>query len=71
METVDLDVPTVHCQSCKLNIEEGLEELHGVASSSVDLERHTVHVTYDPGAVQPAAITAAIEEAGYPVASGA
>ena len=67
METIRFDVPTVHCTSCKLNIEESLEELHGVAGSTVDLEGRSVTVTYDPDAVEPAAITAAIEEAGYPV----
>ncbi len=68
METLNLSVPTVHCQSCKLNIEESLEELAGVAASEVDLDAKAVTVTYDPSAVAPAAITAAIEEAGYPVA---
>ena len=70
METVRFDVPTVHCNSCKLNIEESLEEVSGVAGSSVDLEGRTVSVTYDPATVQPAAISAAIEEAGYPVGAG-
>ena len=27
MSTLELDVPTVHCTACKLNIEERLEEL--------------------------------------------
>jgi hypothetical protein len=27
MATIDLQVPTVHCTACKLNIEERLEEL--------------------------------------------
>jgi copper chaperone CopZ len=68
METLNLSVPTVHCRSCKLNIEESLDELDGVAGSDVDLDAKAVTITYDPTAVQPAAIAAAIEEAGYPVA---
>jgi copper chaperone CopZ len=67
MTTIHLDVPTVHCTACKLNIEESLEELPGVSASDVDLDARRVVVTYDPDAVAPAAITAAIEEVGYPV----
>ncbi len=68
METIDLSVPTVHCRSCKLTIEETLEELEGIAASDVDLDAKRVTVSYDPGAAEPAAITAAIEQAGFPVA---
>lgn len=67
METLHINVPTIHCNSCKLNIEESLEELHGVAESSVSLDDKQVTVTYDPETVDPMAITAAIEDAGYPV----
>jgi len=67
METLDLAVPTVHCTSCKLNIEESLEELAGVAGSRVDLDAKHVTITYDPRSVDPVTITATIEDAGYPV----
>jgi copper chaperone CopZ len=68
MATIDLAVPTVHCTSCKLNIEERLEEVDGVDSSVVDLESRRVRVEYDPSIVEPGAIRAAVEDAGYPVA---
>ena len=67
METLNLDVPTVHCRSCKLNIEETLDELHGVGTSDVDLDACTVTVSYDPGTVSPDAIVKSIEQAGFPV----
>ena len=67
MDTLHLNVPTVHCTSCKLTIEETLEELDGIADSNVDLDTKHVTVTYDPDTVKLAAITAAIEEAGYPI----
>jgi copper chaperone CopZ len=67
MESITFIVPTVHCRSCKLNIEEALEELDGVAGSDVDVDAKRVTVTYDPAAVDRATINAAIEEAGYPV----
>ena len=37
MTTIELSVPTVHCRSCKLNIEESLEDVVGVRASTVDL----------------------------------
>ena len=52
---------------CKLNIEESLEEVNGVGGCNVDLDAKRVTVDYDPAAVDPTAITAAIEDAGYPV----
>jgi copper ion binding protein len=68
MSTITLAVPTVHCQACKLNIEEALEELAGVSASDVDLAAKQVTVDFDPATVDPAAIGAAIADAGYPVA---
>jgi copper chaperone CopZ len=67
VQTIQLDVPTVHCRSCKLNIEESLEELGGVESSEVDVDTKRVEVTFDPAVVDTPAVIAAIEEAGYPV----
>ena len=67
MATIDLAVPTVHCHACKLNIEESLEELGGVTTSDVDLDAKRVRVEYDDAAVDEAAITKAIEDAGYQV----
>jgi len=67
METLHLDVPTVHCRSCKLTIEETLEELDGIIRSDVDVDTKQVTVSYDPDTVEIRAITSAIEEAGYTV----
>ena len=67
METLTISVPTVHCTSCQLNIQESLDELVGVATSDVDLDAKQVTVIYDPASVDPGAITAVIEDAGYPV----
>ena len=68
MHTLNVSVPTVHCNSCKLTIQESLDELHGVAATQVDLDAKQVTVTYDPDSVDPTTITATIEDAGYPVA---
>ena len=68
METVTLSVPTVHCHACTLNIEEALDELGGVDTSSVDLATKTVTLTYDPDVVELPEITETLSDAGYPVA---
>ncbi len=68
MATILLAVPTVHCTACKLNIEERLDEVGGVERCDVDLDAKRVRVDYNPTLVGPAAITAAIEDAGYQVA---
>jgi copper chaperone CopZ len=67
METLNLAVPALHCTSCKLTIEEALEQLNGVADSDVDLDTKQVTMSYHPDTVGNAAITAAIEQAGYAV----
>lgn len=67
MDTFNVTVPTIHCNSCKLTIEESLDDLHGVAASEVSLDTKQVTVTYDPDTVDPATIAATIEDAGYPV----
>jgi copper chaperone CopZ len=67
MTTIQLDVPTVHCNACRLNIEESLAELPGVTARRVDLDAKQVTVTYDPDAVALDTITATIANAGYPV----
>ena len=67
MTTIELSVPTVHCRSCKLNIEEQLEDVAGVLGSTVDLDAKRVAVDYDGDTVDVATIAKAIEAAGYPV----
>ena len=67
MATAELAVPTVHCTACRLNIEEALEDVAGVARGVVDLDAKLVTVDYDRDAVDLPTITAAIEAAGYPV----
>jgi Cu2+-exporting ATPase len=67
MTTIELSVPTVHCGSCKLNIEEQLEDVPGVRASTVDLGAKRVAVDYDGAIVDVATIADAIEAAGYPV----
>jgi copper chaperone CopZ len=67
MTTTTFHVPTVHCRSCKLNIEEALDDVAGVVTRDVDVDAKEVTVSFDDAAVDVATIGAAIAAAGYPV----
>jgi copper chaperone len=62
-----VQVPGIHCNHCKSSIEGSLEPLEGVARAVVDVPERTVHVDYDPQAVDRALIVSTIEEQGYEV----
>ena len=54
-----------HCASCSMLIDETLEELPGVVSSSTDLRRETTTVEYDPAQTSLSAIAEEIVKLGY------
>lgn len=60
------DVPDISCGHCKTAIEGEVGQVAGVSSVEVDIERRSVTVDGD---ASDDAIVAAIEEAGYEVAS--
>ncbi|MFE6843835.1 heavy-metal-associated domain-containing protein [Streptomyces sp. NPDC057686] len=61
---MEFAVTGMHCNSCGLLIDDGIEELPGVTSSTTDVrtERTVVELT---GPVPAERIVAAIAEAGY------
>ena len=58
-------VQGMHCASCGLLIDEYVEEVAGVTSSTTDVPRGRTVVALAESDVDPAVITAAIAEAGY------
>ena len=60
-----LAVTGMHCASCSLLIDETLEELPGVVSSSTDLRRETTTVEYDPAQTTVGALADEIAKLGY------
>ena len=66
MTTRTYSVPGISCGHCKAAIEGELAPLDGVESAIVDIEAKTVVVI---GEITPDAVGAAIDEAGYEVAS--
>ena len=66
MTTRTFDVPGISCGHCKSAIEGALDGLDGVETATVDIDAKTVSVR---GTASDEAVTAAIDEAGYEVAS--
>ena len=62
-------VPDVSCEHCKSAIEGALRPLAGVRSAQVDVDGKTTIVDYDEHVIDRSAISAVIEEEGYPVST--
>lgn len=70
METKVLKIEGMSCAHCQKAVTEALQELEGVSSVSVDLDGGKATVSFDPAKVNEAAMTEAVEEAGYEVVAG-
>ena len=67
MESKTYTVPGIHCGHCKAAVTGELESVAGVESIDVDLDSKLV--TVNGRDLDDAALRAAIDEAGYEVAS--
>jgi copper chaperone CopZ len=65
-----LDVPALWADHHVLKVRDALTGLQGVDEIYASSAWKQVLVTYDPGAIEPAAIEQALAEAGYPVGEG-
>ena len=66
MTTTRIHVDGMTCQNCVRHVTEAIAEVAGVSSVTVDLDSATASVDTD-GALDLAAVTAAVEDAGYAV----
>jgi copper chaperone len=66
-ETISYSVPGVHCGHCEAALKRELEPLAGVESVDVDVDEKLVSVRGVE--LDDAALRAAIDEAGYDIAS--
>jgi Cu+-exporting ATPase len=64
MELLELPITGMTCASCANRIERKLNKLDGV-SASVNYATEKASVEFDPGAVAPEQLVAAVESAGY------
>ncbi|MGQ9645398.1 MAG: heavy metal translocating P-type ATPase [Thermodesulfobacteriota bacterium] len=62
-----VNIDTIHCADCALNIERSVEHLPGVMSAEVSYVLSTATITYDPHRVQEDQIRRAITKPGYVV----
>ena len=69
METIVLAVGGMDCSGCEQGIQRVVGRLEGVRRVTADHQRGQVQVVLDPATVTPAAVQAAIEQAGYTVAA--
>lgn len=67
MDTLELTIGGMSCQHCVRAVREALERVPGVTVSRVDVGRAAV--SYDAAQSTPAAIAAAVTDAGYEVAA--
>ncbi|MCF7547440.1 heavy-metal-associated domain-containing protein [Pseudonocardia sp. WMMC193] len=68
MSTSTYSVNGMTCAHCVASVTEEIGELHGVRSVAVDLPTGAVTVDSDTP-LDPAAVRAAVEEAGYQLAA--
>ena len=66
MTTTRIHVDGMTCQNCVRHVTEAIAGVSGVSSVSVDLDSATATVDAD-GNLDLAAVTAAVEDAGYVV----
>jgi Cu+-exporting ATPase len=64
-ETCTLDIGGMTCASCVRRIEKSLIKLDGVTEAKVNLATEVASVTFAPGTIDVAGLTAAVTKAGY------
>ena len=67
MDNVTLNVQGMTCGGCVASVTRVLKAVPGVTEAAVTLQPGVANVTYDPARTQPAALRAAIEDAGFDV----
>ncbi len=53
LETVVLDIPSMHCASCPLMVKKTLEKIPGVKEVTADINTKTARVSYDSRKTNP------------------
>jgi mercuric ion binding protein len=64
--TVTLAVDNMTCGTCPIVVKKALERVPGVSSTTIDFDKKTATVTFDPDKATSARLTQATTEAGFP-----
>jgi periplasmic mercuric ion binding protein len=65
-QTATLAVENMTCGTCPIVVKKALEKIPGVSATTVDFDKKTASVTFDPEKVSTARLTQATTEAGFP-----
>jgi mercuric ion binding protein len=65
-QTTTLAVENMTCGTCPIVVKKALERVPGVTSTSVDFDKKTATVTFDPDKASSAKLTQATTDAGFP-----
>jgi copper chaperone len=65
METVNFKVHGMSCNGCVASVTRVLQAVPGVERATVDLERGSAEVVFDPARTGIVALKLAVEDAGY------
>ncbi len=65
-EAVKLDMQNMTCAMCGITIKKALHSVDGVQSVTVDDDKKTASVTFDPDKTNHTALIKATTDAGYP-----
>jgi mercuric ion binding protein len=65
-QTATLAVENMTCGTCPIVVKKALGRMPGVTSASVDFDKKTATVTFDPDKTTSAKLTQATTEAGFP-----
>lgn len=64
--TVTLAVENMTCGTCPIVVRKALERVPGVSSTTIDFDKKTATVIFDPDKATSARLTQATTEAGFP-----
>ena len=67
-QTVVLDVQNMTCELCPITVKKSLQQVPGVVSAKVDLDKRTATVQFDPDKAAPTVLVKATTNAGFPSA---
>ena len=65
MKSTELNIEGMHCQGCAKTVEMLLAAVAGVKTVTASYADHGARIFYDPAAVEPEALAAAVARAGY------
>jgi copper chaperone len=63
--TLTFTVDGMHCASCGILVDDSVEELDGVVSSTTSVRGGRTTVVLDPARCDPKSVLAAVADAGY------